>query len=583
MEKKVDLLQDLNAGQKKAVLHTKGPSIILAGAGSGKTRVLVSKVQYLIEECKVLPSSIVMITFTNKAAGEMKKRMKYHLGYVGTFHSFCAYILRRDGEALGIERSFSIYDRSDQESVIKGILKKKDSIKKYTPSYMLYQISLAKNQLLTPQKYQEVFSNYSAKFISEVYGAYQNELLNNQALDFDDLIMKTTTLLLKNPEILAKYQRYYQYFLVDEFQDTNYAQYVLTRILGLKLRNVTVVGDFSQSIYSWRGADIKNLEKFEQDFGGEEIVKTFHLEENYRSSQTILDFAYHVISQNQTHPILKLHTKNLQGEEITYYEADNEQDEALYISSEISRLNRDSYSSFSVLYRTNAQSRAIEEAFLHQGIPYMLIGGTRFYERKEIKDVLSYLRLIVNPKDSVAKERLLKLGKTRWNKFEIFLEKVDEDFRKKDTNSIIEIIFEKTGYLSLFHPDDLDDYARLENIKELKSVAVTFPNLVEFLEQVALVESEYFASEKKGNKDGVKLMTLHQAKGLEFPYVFIVGVEDGLLPHSQSIDDLFELEEERRLFYVGITRAEKKLYITYARRRFLLGRRNESVKSRFLE
>lgn len=573
------MFNSLNKNQKAAVLCTTGPSIILAGAGSGKTRVLVSKVIYMIEECKIPPESIVMITFTNKAAAEMKRRMKYKIGYIGTFHSFCAYILRRDGEAIGIDRSFVIYDSDDQQSLIKSILKKLESTKKYSPSYLLYQISLAKNQLLTPSRYLEVFNNYSSEFISQVYVLYQKELEKNQALDFDDLIMRTIDLLLKNPDILAKYQFRYQYFLVDEFQDTNYAQYVLTRVLGSKLKNVTAVGDFSQSIYSWRGADIRNLEKFQEDF---EATKVFHLEENYRSTQTILDFAYEIISQNQTHPILHLQTKNIKGEEISYYEAFNEQDEAMFVVSEIRRLGQgDDYSSFAVLYRTNAQSRVLEEAFLHSSIPYVLVGGTRFYERREIKDILSYLRLIINPNDTVAIERLVKLGKNRWKKFLEFLAKKPK-YEETTTNDLIEKIFHATDYLSLYSPDDEADFSRLENIKELKSVALNFPHLEEFLEQVALVESEYFESEKKGNKNGVRLMTLHQAKGLEFNHVFIVGVEEGLLPHSQSMNDLLEIEEERRLFYVGITRAKTKLFITYARRRFMAGRRGEGIKSRFI-
>lgn len=576
---KTNIIDSLNPKQKEAVSYVKGPSVVLAGAGSGKTRVLVGKVIYLIENKKIDPASIVMITFTNKAANEMKKRIGgTKLGYVGTFHSFCAYLLRRDGQHIGLDRDFAIYDDNDQTTIIKQILKKAG--KKSTPSHLIYKISSAKGQLISPKRYREIFTDYESGFIAEIYEKYEQELRKNKALDFDDLIVKGIDLIRKNPGVLEKYQNRFRYLLVDEFQDTNYSQYIFTKILGGKYKNVTIVGDFSQSIYSWRGADIKNLEKFQEDFPGS---KVFYLEENYRSTQAILDFAYEVISKNQTHPILKLHTKNRQGEEIVYFEADNEQDEANYIVSEILKLGSESeYPSFAILYRTNAQSRVLEEAFLNSGLPYQLVGGTRFYERKEIKDVLSYLRLIVNHEDTVSQERIKKLGKTRWSKFVNYIHAFKEDKKQESTNDIIEEIFEATDYLSLYNPDDTEDYERLENIKELKSVALNFPNLVEFLEQVALVESEYFEKEKKGQKDGVKLMTLHQAKGLEFPYVFVIGVEEGLLPHSQSLNDLYEIEEERRLFYVGITRAKKKLYITYARRRFLFGRRSESVKSRFL-
>lgn len=581
---KKNLIQ-LNDKQTEAVEHVDGPSVILAGAGSGKTRVLISKVVHLISTHHVEPSQIMMITFTNKAAKEMKERIhrvsggRIQLGYVGTFHSFCAQVLRRDGHHLGIERNFSIYDDDDQATVIKNILKKYDT-KRITPSYVLYRISAAKNHLITPAKYLEVFSDYNSSLVAEVYEKYEKELIKNQALDFDDLIMKTTTLFLRSDEVLAKYQERYKYLLVDEFQDTNYAQYVLTKLLGNKYKNVTVVGDFSQSIYSWRGADIRNLEKFQEDFPDTRI---FYLEQNYRSTQNILDFAYEVISKNQTHPILQLHTVNYKGEDITYFEGDNEQEEAVFVASQIEKLHEkgEPYASFAVLYRTNAQSRVIEEALLHYGMPYVLVGGTRFYERKEIKDVLSYLRLFVNPSDEVAQDRIKKLGKRKWDQFRKVFTSLLEQKDELHTNEIIERLFQETGYLDMYNAEDPEDYARLENIKELKSVAINFPDLVEFLEQVSLVESEYFQGEKN-SQDGVRLMTLHQAKGLEFDYVFIVGLEEGILPHSRAINDILELEEERRLFYVGITRARKKLYITYTQRRFIFGRRNESIKSRFI-
>lgn len=578
------VFKGLNKQQVAAVSCINRPSIILAGAGSGKTRVLIHKVMNLIINHKVDPTSIMMITFTNKAAGEMKKRInaqqKQNLGYVGTFHSLCAWIIRKEGVAIGINRNFVIYDEDDTQSLMKRILKEKD-IKKYNPSFVLNRISAAKNQLVSCDRYLKLFSDYSAPQVYELYMEYEKRLRAQQAVDFDDLIMKTTQLFIKHPSILERYQEQFRYIFIDEFQDTNYAQYTLTRLLGEKYKLVTVVGDFSQSIYSWRGADIRNLEKFEEDF---KKCKTFHLEQNYRSSQKILDFAYEIIAKNEGHPILKLYTDNNEGEEIPIYEARDEEDEAFYVTSEIEKLReRHAYKEMAVLYRTNAQSRAIEEAFLHYGIPYVLIGGTRFYERKEVKDVLSYLRLLINPLDELSRERIIKLGKRKWDLFKDQYEKLKSNLSHSSTESVMEEVFEITGYLEQYSPDNEEDYGRLENIKELKSVAVHFPDIAEFLQQVALVESEYSEGEKRRkNNEGVRLMTLHQAKGLEFKAVFIVGVEEGILPHSRSVDDYFQLEEERRLFYVGITRAQEKLYITYAKRRYLYGRRGEGLKSRFL-
>ncbi|MCL4363939.1 UvrD-helicase domain-containing protein [Patescibacteria group bacterium] len=579
-----NILNNLNPQQKEAALLEKGSSIILAGAGSGKTRVLVAKVINLIKNHRVDPKSILMITFTNKAASEMKARMgaTYSLGYIGTFHSFCARILRVDGQFINLKKNFLIYDDEDQLGVVKSALKKIHLNKKYTPSYFLNRISGAKNQFISPEKYLEVFSDYASSDTNLVYQAYQKELKDSNALDFDDLINVTIKLLQKNKQILMKYQERFRYILVDEFQDTNYVQYLLTKLLGERYKNVTVVGDFSQSIYSWRGAEIKNLEKFQTDFPK---TKVFYLEKNYRSTQSILNFAYQVISKNQTHPILSLYTDKKGGEEVTFYEASNEEDEGTYVATMIADLkSRYRLDEMAILYRTNAQSRALEEVFLHGGIPYVLIGGTRFYERKEIKDVLSYLRLLVNPVDKLSSERILKLGKTRWEKFKRYYEGVKDSVNDKTSDKIIEEVFQATDYLKLYDPETEEDYSRLENIKELKSVAVAFPSLPQFLEQVALVESEYFEGEKGAkNKNGVRLMTLHQAKGLEFPVVFVVGVEEGILPHSRSFDDVYSLEEERRLFYVGITRAKERLFITYARQRFIFGQRTYSAKSRFLE
>jgi len=579
-------LRNLNSHQLEAVKKTKGPSVILAGAGSGKTRVLISKVINLITNKKVNPSSILMITFTNKAAKEMKDRIiknlspNLRLGFIGTFHSLCARILRIEGKKLGIDNKYLIYDEGDQLKLIKNIMKAED-IYEFKPQYALNRISEAKNELISPINYLKFFTDHRAKNIAKIYLHYQKSLKKNSALDFDDLLIKAIELFQKSKSTLNKYQEIYKYILIDEFQDTNFAQYILTKLLAGKYKNITVVGDFSQSIYSWRGADIKNLERFNEDFPKTSI---YRLERNYRSTQRILDFAHQIIQKNKTHPILHLTSEQHAGEEVYFYEADNDQEEGIFLVNEINKLNISrNLDSIAVLYRTNAQSRALEEVLLHYSIPYTLIGGVRFYERKEIKDVLSYIRLFINPKDQLSSERILKLGKRRWEKFKLLYRKIKKDFENIITEDLINKIFEATGYLEFFDDQDADDFSRLENIKELKSVAVRFPNIIEFLEQVALVESEYFESEKRNVGDhGIKLMTLHQSKGLEFDYVFITGVEEGLLPHSRSMDDFFQLEEERRLFYVGITRAKQRLYIINAKKRFMFGKMNYSMKSRFI-
>ena len=585
----LNILKHLNTKQKESVINYSGPTVILAGAGSGKTRVLVFKVAYLVKEKNIRPTSIVMLTFTNKAAAEMKERISLELegtvklGFVGTYHSFCVRVLRVFWKSAGLDKNFIIYDENDQKTLIKQIIQEK-KLEKKTPSYFLYYISLAKNQMITPEKFLENFKFHQAALVADVYYHYQKKLEKNRGVDFDDLLIKTVYLLQKNDDILDYYHNKYKYFLVDEFQDTNFVQYLLTKLLAERSKNVTVVGDFSQSIYSWRGADITNLKKFENDFKG---TKTFYLEENYRSTQKILDFAFSVISKNSTHPILHLFTDNKPGEDVVFYQADNEQSEAIYVAEEIIRLisvnNIIKPPNFAVLYRTNAQSRVLEEVFLRYGMPYVLVGGTRFYERKEIKDVLAYLKLLINPNESVSLERIKKLGKNRFEKFKKLYEETKDRLETYSTDEIIEKLFQNVDYLKLYDVEDEEDFSRLENIKELKSVAVSFPKLMDFLEQVALVESEYSQHEKE-TKDNRRLvlMTLHQAKGLEFDHVFIVGVEEGLLPHSRSIDDQFQLEEERRLFYVGITRAKKALYITNTRKRFIFGSQGYSTPSRFI-
>lgn len=576
------LFKHLNKQQRKAVVYRKGPSIILAGAGSGKTRVLTDKVLNLINNHQIAPEKIIMVTFTNKAAGEMKQRVKKKLGFIGTFHSFCARVLRFDGEKIGLYKNFVIYDESDQLELIDKIIKEKKLPERYRPSYVINKISAAKNQLISPSQYAKLFKQDSASLLAKIYRLYQKQLKKNNALDFDDLLFETIRLFKKDKQTLKKYQDRFDYILVDEFQDTNFAQYVLTKKLSGEKNNVTVVGDFCQSIYSWRGAEIENLKRFVADFPG---TKTFYLEQNYRSTQKILNFAYQVISTNQSHPILVLFTQNKDGEEVMIEQLDNEQSEATYVAEEVSRLSQEeAYSSVAVLYRINAQSRIIEEAFLNFGIPYVLVGGIRFYKRREIKDILSYIRVVANPKDGLSKERAVKIGQRRFDKFSSFYKKIKDKRHELSTVLIVDQILEATSYLDLFNQDDPEDYTRLENIKELRSVAINFPNLNDFLEQVALVESEYSESEKKRRgQGGVCLMTLHQAKGLEFKNVFIIGVEDGILPHSRSSYDIFDLEEERRLFYVGITRAKERLFLTYTKKRFLFGRRTPSQISRFLE
>lgn len=580
--------EPLNLQQQEAVKYTDNHSIILAGAGSGKTRVLVAKAMYLIERKKINPGSIVMITFTNKAGGEMKRRMQTRLGldsslgFIGTFHTFCARLLRIEGAHIGIDRDYTIYDSDDQLSVMKMILKS-HADSKHTPSYYLYRISTAKNQLVPPQKYTELFQEYGSTFAAQIYFEYQKALKRNHALDFDDLIMKTAELLQSQGDIVHKYGHRYRYLFVDEFQDINFAQYALVKLFASVGTHITAVGDFAQSIYSWRGADISHLQRFSTDFPGSHI---FSLEQNYRSTQSILNFAYDIIASNETHPVLKLFTQNDVGEDVRIEELDNEEYEARFIVDTIeqSLKNGRPYKSFAVLYRTNAQSRSIEEMFLRYGIPYVLIGGTRFYERREIKDVLSYLRLLINNGDEVALDRIQKLGKGRWKKFQSLYPELADMAKNGETLQTMDKVLTETGYLDLYDSQDETDYARLENIKELKSVAMQFPRIPDFLEQVALVESEYSEGEKRNQRDGdgVRLMTLHQAKGLEFPVVFIIGVEEGILPHVRSINDQFQLEEERRLFYVGITRAQESLFITHVRRRSIFGRRAVAAKSRFL-
>lgn len=574
-----ELIKSLNKNQREAATYTDGPSLILAGAGSGKTRVLIAKVRYLIEECLMNPQAILMITFTNKAAGEMKERMgKTHIGFVGTFHSFCARILRIHGSRMNLSPTYVIFDASDQAALIKKIITSINT--KLTPSYILHRISQAKNEGVLSPNFETVYQDYHAPVVAEAYRQYEKALAAHNAIDFDDLLLKTVQLFSSHKDLLEQYQNRYEHILIDEFQDTNAVQYQLARMLAGAHKQITVVGDFSQSIYSWRGADIQNLKRFEEDFPN---TQTFYLEQNYRSTAPILDYAYAVINENTTHPILKLHTERM-GDGVRVFDASDEQEEVDFIIDTLrTHIRRNDHESFAILYRTNAQSRTIEEGLLREGFSYVLVGGTRFYERREVKDVISYLRLLLHPEDTISKERIIKLGKRRFDAFKKRYGELAGSVAEMTTIELIEAIFEASGYLQLFNPDDPEDYARLENIRELKSVASAFPKLPEFLEQIALVQSEYSQDEiNKKQEADIKLMTLHQAKGLEFDCVFVIGLEEGLLPHSRSLEDRHSLEEERRLFYVGVTRAREMLYITHARRRFIFGRRTFGVPSRFL-
>lgn len=587
---KKNLLENLNPQQQKAVIYSEGPLLILAGAGSGKTRALTHKATYLIKEKRVNPNNILLLTFTNRAADEMKERMQELLGrsrsvlpFAGTFHSFCARLLRKEGQALGIPPNYSIYDEADQLETIKLAMIKIDiPTKEYKPASILNTISQAKNELISAIEYPQYAQGHFQEAVAQIYLAYQKLLKDYQALDFDDLLFETVKLFQKEKPVLKKYQNRFRYVLIDEYQDTNLAQYVLTKLLANKWRNLCVVGDASQAIYGWRGANYRNLMNLKNDFSDLTII---NLERNYRSTQNILSAANEVIKKNTRHPILKLWTKNEPGEKLVIFEAGNELEEAQYIINIIVSQNGD-YSDYVVLYRTNAQSRVIEEAFLHAGLPYILVGGMRFYERKEIKDCLAYLRLLANPKDMASYKRIQKLGKRRLKKFMDFTEDYDESIHDNQltTLEILDKVLEATDYLELYDEKDEKDLARLENIKELRSVATEFPDLNQFLENVALVQQEYLPQHptKNQKKNAVTLMTAHAAKGTEFPVVFIVGLEEGLFPHSRSMMDKEELEEERRLCYVGMTRAKKKLHLIYTRQRLYFGQRSMNPPSRFL-
>ncbi len=627
---------NLNEEQQAAVKTTEGPLLIMAGAGSGKTRVLTHRIAYLMAEKHVAPWNILAITFTNKAAREMKERVQSLVGgaaediWISTFHSMCVRILRRDIDRIGIDRNFSILDTTDQLSVIKTILNEKNiDPKKFDPRAILGTISNAKNELLSPEQFVKKAASYYEKIASDVYTEYQQRLLRNHALDFDDLIMTTIQLFERVPEVLEHYQYKFQYIHIDEYQDTNRAQYKLVKMLASRFQNICVVGDSDQSIYRWRGADIQNILSFETDYPNAKVVL---LEQNYRSTKRILQAANEVIENNYNRKPKKLWTENPEGQKIVYYEAMNESDEAQFVAGKIKEyvdFGKRRYSDFAVLYRTNAQSRMMEEVLIKSNIPYQIVGGLKFYDRKEIKDVLAYLRLIANPNDDISFSRIVNVprrgvGASSLEKIASYasahglsmfqalgeLEHIGlsariaaplNEFRRQiehwgqmqeyvSVTELVEDVLEKSGYREMLRAEKtLEAQSRLENIDEFLSVTKHFENvnedksLIAFLTDLALVaDIDQLNNEEDKGSDAVVLMTLHSAKGLEFPVVFLIGMEEGIFPHSRSLDDEEEMEEERRLAYVGITRAEEELFLTSAQMRILFGRTSVNPVSRFV-
>ncbi len=627
----MDILTGLNPPQQEAVAYTEGPLLVLAGAGSGKTRVLTHRIVNLLLQ-GVRPWQILAVTFTNKAAQEMKERVEKLIGaeaqeiWVSTFHTACVRILRREIDALGYDNNFVIFDSQDQLTLVKRIVKELNlDDKKFQPKAILAAISAAKNDLIGLERYRLKANDFWESTVATVYQHYQRELAANNAVDFDDLIMLTVKLFQGVPEVLARYQEKFRYILVDEYQDTNHAQYVLINLLAAKYQNLCVVGDDDQSIYSFRKADIRNILEFERDFPQVKVVK---LEQNYRSSQNILSVANEVIKNNYGRKAKRLWTENQVGEKILLFPAADERDEASFAVEEILRLARETgrhYNDFAILYRTNALSRSFEEAMVQRGLPYRIIGGLRFYERKEIKDLLAYLRLVHNPADKLSLARAINvpkrgIGEASFTRFLHFLNehqyqtlegfehlaesgltaralKPLQEFGRLLSSwktqsatggitSLTEQILNESGYLKeLENERTVEAEGRLENLKEFLALTMEFEansddqSLAAFLETVALVAD---VDNYEATEDAVTLMTLHAAKGLEFPCVFLVGFEDGIFPHSRSLIANQELEEERRLCYVGITRAMQLLYITYANYRTIYGTSNRSNPSRFL-
>ena len=628
------LLTGLNKEQQQAVQHTEGPLLILAGAGSGKTKVLTVRVAYLLAQ-GVNPYEILAITFTNKAAKEMKSRVEGLVGdvanriWLSTFHSFCAKFLRFEIDSfLGYNSNFTIYDTSDSQAVIKAALKALNLDDKYYPvGAMIAAISDAKNQLLFASDFRKQARDFYQQKVADVYEYYERELRKNNALDFDDLLLVAVKLLQSNAAVLDKYSHRFRYVMIDEYQDTNHAQYLLAKLLASHWKNIAVVGDADQSIYAWRGADIQNILDFEKDYPNCTSIK---LEQNYRSTKIILDAANAVIDNNEGRPEKNLWTDKTEGAKIQHFTAQSEHEEAAFIGDTIAKkhdIHDVPYGDMAILYRTNAQSRVLEEALIKRALPYTMVGGTKFYDRKEIKDVLAYLRVLYNPFDDLSLLRIINVPKrsigattvaklqeyARANGTSLFMtltqlhlidsikgktkEKLEEfgiliftlvsEMENRTVLDILESILDRTGYLAqLEESTDPQDQARAENIGELLSVAKDFQDtnpsgtVEDFLEQVALV-NDVDSFEQEEAK--VTLMTLHAAKGLEFPIVFLCGLEEGLFPHSRTLMNPEEIEEERRLAYVGITRAEKELYISNATTRTVFGRTSSYLPSRFID
>lgn len=646
-----NILEGLNKQQKEAVTTINGPLLIIAGAGSGKTKTLTHRVAYLITEAKIRPNNILAVTFTNKAAQEMRERIgkilqtdpnlrmgfestnvnsRYNknLPFIGTFHALCVRILRREIENLGYQKTFHIVDDQDQQALMKRTMKELSiDVTQFHPKAFLDVISKAKNDLITAEEFAASANGYYEELVAKAFTRYQSQLKENNGLDFDDIIMLVVRLFQKFPHVLESYQRLFQYVMVDEYQDTNKAQYLLVNLLAGNHRNLCVVGDDWQSIYKFRGADIQNILNFEKDYPEAKII---HLEQNYRSSQVILDAAYGVISKNINRKDKKLWTEKKEGHLITSYEAEDERDEAEFIVEEIRKNKKDNYSDFVILYRTNAQSRVLEEMFLRKSIPYRIIGGIKFYQRKEIKDVVAYLRLIFNENDIVSLERVANepkrnLGKTsvekwiKWarensvspiemgyrgemnnsglndgkidaiKKFCEFIRRMQEVRNKIAFTDFLQKVVAESGYEMMLMKEGPEGEVRWENVRELFSVAQKYDGeagegqedvLATFLEEVALASD---VDNIDQSKDAVHMMTLHSAKGLEFPTIFIVGLEEGILPHSRSMLSYEEMEEERRLMYVGLTRAKEKIYLLFTQQRTIFGSTQVNPPSRFLD
>ena len=632
----MELLEGLNPQQKEAVLHTEGPLLVLAGAGSGKTRVITHRIAYLIQEKGVAPWSILSLTFTNKAAREMRDRIEALIGarvldiWSGTFHSCCVRILRREIERIGFNRDFVIYDTGDQETLIKDCLQRLGyNDRNFPPKQVLAYIGRAKDELISPEAYSiNAAYDFRMRKISDIYTLYQKKLKANNALDFDDILLHTLNIFDKNPDVLAYYQDKFKYILVDEYQDTNTAQYMLVSMLAKKHRNICVVGDDDQSIYGWRGANMQNILDFEKHFHGCRVIK---LEQNYRSTERILDAANNVIKNNYGRKPKLLWTKNLTGEPVYVYKAFDERDEADFTAGMVRNAvarGDNNYGDFAVLYRINAQSRVFEDSFMKMGIPYRIIGAHKFYDRKEIKDIIAYLRVVNNPHDDISLKRIVNvprrgIGKVTLDRAEqlaydngvsiysILLEasKLSELTRASakiksftdmlvklrslaeylDLTELIKSVIDQSGIIKeLEQEDTIEAKTRIENIREFQSVVLDFvrnseeedPGLNDFLAHVSLIaDVDTMADEQ----DRVVLMTMHSAKGLEFPIVFLAGMEEGVFPSYRSIGEESEMEEERRLCYVGITRAREKLFLTFTKSRTLFGNTTYNRQSRFID